>query len=63
MHGDTGLIVEPENSLALAEAILHLLKNPSFAREIARIANLSIKKGYQSQEEKRLLTNYLGLEN
>jgi hypothetical protein len=26
------------------------------AREIARIANLSIKKGYQIQEEKRLLT-------
>jgi len=26
------------------------------AHEIARIANLSIKKGYQIQDEKRLLT-------
>ncbi len=36
--GENGLIVEPDNPLALAEALIHLLKNPSFAREIARNA-------------------------
>jgi glycosyltransferase involved in cell wall biosynthesis len=36
--GETGLIVEPDDPLDLAEAINYLLKNPSFAREIARNA-------------------------
>jgi len=38
VHGETGLVVEPENPSAMAEAIIQLLKSPSLALGIAKKA-------------------------
>jgi glycosyltransferase involved in cell wall biosynthesis len=42
--GETGLIVEPDNPMALAEAIDSLLKNSAFAAQIARNARTFVEK-------------------
>jgi glycogen(starch) synthase len=38
VHGETGLLVESENSDALAEAILFLLNHPDTARKLGGAA-------------------------
>jgi glycosyltransferase involved in cell wall biosynthesis len=51
--GKTGILVEPDNPDALAEAIINLLKSPDFQKVIA-------ENGYVSVRE-RFLSTHLGL--
>ncbi len=44
--GENGILVEPRDSKGLAEGIVRLLKNPEFARNIARNAFQTIKNTY-----------------
>ena len=50
-HDETGLSVPPENSGALAEAILSLLKDPGRARRLGRAARAMIQRDYDPQSE------------
>jgi glycosyltransferase involved in cell wall biosynthesis len=36
VHGETGLLVEPDDEIALAAAISTLIENPTYARELGR---------------------------
>jgi glycosyltransferase involved in cell wall biosynthesis len=38
IHGETGLLVPPEDSCALAEALLHLLQNPELRQKMSQNA-------------------------
>lgn len=48
--GKTGLLVEPENPLALAEAIRSLLENKDKAKEISSNARLRVEKEFTVKE-------------
>jgi glycosyltransferase involved in cell wall biosynthesis len=43
-HGREGLLVDPDNSGDIAESILRLLRNPSFAQEIGEAGRARIQQ-------------------
>ena len=45
-HGETGLLVDPENPEAVAEALLSLLTNPDRAREMGKAGSEWVKRHY-----------------
>jgi len=45
-NGKTGILVPPGDSEALAEAIIHLVENPSFAESLGKAARENVKKRY-----------------
>jgi len=48
-HHHTGLLVEPENSLALAEAVICLLRNPDTALQMGQAARLRAQEVFNWQ--------------
>ncbi len=48
-HEKTGLLVEPKNSQALAQAILRFLKDPDFAKRIGSQARKFIQENFSSE--------------
>jgi phosphatidylinositol alpha-1,6-mannosyltransferase len=45
-HGETGLLVDPENPAAVAEALLHLLSLPEEAERMGESASLQVRQEY-----------------
>jgi glycosyltransferase involved in cell wall biosynthesis len=46
VHNTTGLLVPPQDSKALAQAILHLLQNPAIAREMGEAGRLHVENNF-----------------
>ncbi|MCC7117867.1 MAG: glycosyltransferase [Anaerolineales bacterium] len=49
-HGRTGLLTPPEDSQALAEAILQLLRDPAYARQLGAQAKKQVVENYSRAE-------------
>jgi glycosyltransferase involved in cell wall biosynthesis len=53
-HGETGLLVPPSNSSALAAALRNLLENPAEARRLGEAGYTHVLKNYDQEIEVRL---------
>jgi glycogen(starch) synthase len=49
LHQETGLLVEPENSSALAQAIQYCLRNPAAAKQMGQTAWLQAQRSFSWQ--------------
>ena len=49
-NGEDGLLVEPENSEAIASGILRILKDPDFAKKLAKQAREKVERAYTMKE-------------
>ena len=49
-HEENGLLVEPGNERALADAVLRLLENPSLARRLAHRALADIRERHTAED-------------
>ena len=49
-HGKTGFLVDPQHSLALAELVIRLLKDPEEARMMGRRAREFIEKNFSAAD-------------
>jgi len=59
-----GILIEPENPKAMADAILHILENPEKAIEMGRLGRKAVEDQYNwENEEKKLLELYRKLLN
>ncbi len=56
--GETGLLVPPQDPLALAEAVLNLLGNPALARKLAQSARAKVMESFQFHH---MLNGYIQL--
>ena len=45
-QGETGLLVDPGDPAAVAEALLKLLSNPALAQEMGRAGSEYVRKSY-----------------
>ncbi|NLC12342.1 MAG: glycosyltransferase family 4 protein [Firmicutes bacterium] len=45
-HGQTGLLVAPEDTEALADAVIYLLDNPQYGQRLARAGRLLVEKQF-----------------
>ncbi|MBI3625497.1 MAG: glycosyltransferase family 4 protein [Candidatus Rokubacteria bacterium] len=68
MDGKTGLLVPPRNPAALAQAILRVIENPAYAKEMARAGRKLVEAQFSTRVKvertealyARLLANYAG---
>ena len=54
MHGKTGLIVPAGDPRALAEAVTRLLREPEWARQMARTGRRWVEERFSEQRQVRL---------
>jgi glycosyltransferase involved in cell wall biosynthesis len=59
-HGETGLIVPPENPEAMAEAVVRLLDNPEQALTMAQRARAEVEKYTWSEVGGQWIASYAG---
>ena len=59
-HGVNGLLVEPEDYQALADALLTLLRDPDLAEKYARMAQITVEKNYSLE---RITDMYIEIYN
>ncbi len=59
-HGQHGLLVNPENSAALAEALVDLLTNPDKAREMGQAGSDWVRRHYSYGSFRKKLGGILG---
>jgi len=57
--GKTGLLVEPENSEIVAEAIIQLLKNEAYAIELGKNGRERVEKEFQWEDRAQMLKELL----
>ena len=45
-HGETGLLVDPEDATSVAEGLLNLLTNPDAARQMGKAGSKWVREHY-----------------
>ncbi|HEY3488159.1 MAG TPA: hypothetical protein VGL10_08840, partial [Gammaproteobacteria bacterium] len=59
-HGETGVIVQPENPVATAKAVISLLENPAWAARMAYQARSEVERYTWPEVHPAWTSVYLG---
>ena len=58
-HGETGLLVDPEDPASVAEALLSLLNEPDLAREMGKAGSEWVRRRYSCDSFRERLQKIL----